>query len=273
MRNFKNIKFSQWRQYENIDLDLSSNVTVVTGKNGTGKTTLLNVLARHFGWNVNLISTPYFSQKKRSKFWSDVKSSIESDFNIPNNAIRVGSIQYDNGVICALMTKNQVSVQYQLTYQNQQTVHGLNIPSHRPKASYNAIPSIPTSPKTNQQRYQEFQNLMLQTYHGNQNKQSNPGKVIKESLISLAVFGYGNEVVKPNEEYRILFEGFQEILRKVLPSEIGFEKLEIRMPDVVLITKTGSFILGRDVWWCECFIYYFLGKFSCSELIRTVVRL
>lgn len=243
MQNFKNIKFSKWRQYENIDLELDSNITIITGKNGCGKTTLLNVLARHFGWNVNLISTPQIGKNKK-KFWSDIQSSIESDFDVPNNAVRVGSIEYDNNIVCDLMTQNQVSVQYNLTYQNQQSVFGLNIPSHRPKASYNAIPNIPTSPKTNQQQYQEFQNLMIQEYSGTaSSRQSNPGKVIKESLISLAVFGYGNQVVQPNEEYKKLFEGFQEVLKKVLPPEIGFQKIEIRMPDVVLVTQTGSFIL------------------------------
>jgi hypothetical protein len=66
---------------------------------------------------------------------------------------------------------------------------------------------------------------------------------LKEALISLAVFGPGNEVVSPNPEYARTFRGFQEILRIVLPPKLGFERLHIEMPDVVLHTATGNFSL------------------------------
>lgn len=46
-----------------------------------------------------------------------------------------------------------------------------------------------------------------------------------------------------NTEYQELFEGFQKVLSQVLPKSIGFKKLEVRMPEVVMITKTGEFSL------------------------------
>jgi predicted ATP-binding protein involved in virulence len=67
--------------------------------------------------------------------------------------------------------------------------------------------------------------------------------VLKQSLISLALFGFGNEVVRENREYKELFEGFQQILSIILPASIGFKSIEIRMPDVVLVTESGDFSL------------------------------
>lgn len=49
--------------------------------------------------------------------------------------------------------------------------------------------------------------------------------------------------MEPNAEYKDLIDGFQKVLRAILPKEIGFKKLEIRQPDIVLITKSGDFSL------------------------------
>jgi hypothetical protein len=64
---------------------------------------------------------------------------------------------------------------------------------------------------------------------------------MKESLISLATFGYGNEAVAPNLDAVRIFEGFEEVLGRVLPPSIGFRRLVIRMPEVVFETGTGDF--------------------------------
>ncbi|MBK6485035.1 MAG: AAA family ATPase [Chitinophagaceae bacterium] len=68
METFKRLKLRRWRQFENVDIDFSSNLSVLTGKNGCGKSTILNILGRHFGWNIHLISTPYLSKKKKENF-------------------------------------------------------------------------------------------------------------------------------------------------------------------------------------------------------------
>lgn len=65
--------------------------------------------------------------------------------------------------------------------------------------------------------------------------------MLKQSLISLAIFGYGGGAVEPNEEARQTFEGFQRILSIILPESLGFQRLLVRVPDVMLETETGSF--------------------------------
>jgi len=66
---------------------------------------------------------------------------------------------------------------------------------------------------------------------------------MKETLIALAIFGPGNTLVEPDAESLATFEGFQTVLRTVLPPVLGFERLTIRLPEVVLVTKTGDFSL------------------------------
>lgn len=240
---FREIILNDWRQFQNVDVRLDSSMTVLTGANGSGKTSVLNILSSHFGWNLNFVSTPFLSKKRKRRFFSDIRRIIEME-EPSNESIKVGEIHYNNDVQCDLLKPpqgNQNNPQYQLQYNNKQNVNGLNIPSHRPGITYQRIDQIPANPKTKQQHYQEFQNILLQTY-GSQNVR-NPGHILKQSLISLALFGYGNNAVVENPEYKKLFEEFQDILKIILPIELGFEKIEIRMPDVVLITKTGEFAL------------------------------
>ncbi len=121
MTYFTKLTLHRWRQFENVEIDFNSNLTVLTGKNGCGKTTILNVLGRHFGWNINFVSTPYISKKKKKKFWADVWDTIESDFEIPLNAKNVGDIKYDSEETCNLLVpdntnnKSNYNLQYQPT--------------------------------------------------------------------------------------------------------------------------------------------------------------
>jgi predicted ATPase len=270
MDRFASISLSGWRQFANVDIQFDSSLCVLTGPNGCGKTTILNVLGRHFGWNIQFVSTPYF--RKGKKFWTDVDAAKERDLEVSPQAVQVGLIRYVSGQECQLHAPPTDQAQYALQYSNEAPVVGINIPSHRPIANYFRIHNIPTDPRTNQQHFQEFQSLLQQVY-GSENVR-NPGTVLKQSLIALALFGYGNEAVQPNPEYLQLFIGFQEILRKLLPRALGFQRLEIRNPDIVLITESGQFPLDAmsggvsavfGIAW-QIFMYG-VGTSNCTVLI------
>ena len=69
MSYFNAIKLAGWRQFENVELDLSKRVTIITGTNGCGKTTILTLLSRHFGWNIQFASTPYVSKRAARRLY------------------------------------------------------------------------------------------------------------------------------------------------------------------------------------------------------------
>jgi predicted ATPase len=275
MLTFSAIDLRNWRQFDSVKVDFSANTTVLTGANGCGKTTLLTVLGHHFGWNLHFVSTPYYSKRQQKRLFSDFRRLGASDEFVDDGSQQpIGEILYSDGQLCRLFApvKAGPEPQYQLLYSNVQPIVGLFIPSHRPAITYQPVSTIPTNPQTSQQQYQEFQNLLIQTY-GSSNVR-NPGLVLKQSLISLAVFGYGNQAVAPNVEYRSLFESFQEILRKLLPQELGFERLEIRMPDVVLVTRSGEFSLDAMSGGVNAVLgmawqihLYGAGKEGCTVLI------
>jgi predicted ATPase len=242
MDEFSLLRLSGWRQFEDVNLSFGESLCVLTGPNGCGKTTVLNVLGRHFGWNINFLSTPFLSAKREKQFWTDVWETLKSQIDTPAGHTPVGTITYKSGAVCRLLAPSrQESGQYSLSYDNQQQVIGLHIPSHRPISSYARLDDIPVNPKTNSQQFAEFQQLLFQTY-GSSNVR-NPGIVLKQSLIALALFGEGNQHVAPNYEYKALFDGFVDILQQLLPPELGFQKLEVRMPEIVLKTASGDFPL------------------------------
>lgn len=40
---FKALRISDWKQFQNIDIDFHERLTILTGANGSGKTTLLHL--------------------------------------------------------------------------------------------------------------------------------------------------------------------------------------------------------------------------------------
>lgn len=243
MAKFTSIQLSGWRQFQKVDIDLDQQVTILTGANGSGKTTIVNILGMHFGWQLSLVASPR-RRKRLELLWSDVygEKFFDEEEGLPNDIVPVGSITYDDGDVCTLATQRFVSANYNLQYGNIQQVEGLLVPSHRPVAAYNPVTSIPTNPIEVQNSYQQYQQFMLQLL-GGQTGGRNPGQVQKQALMSLAVFGEGNSSVPPNPDYLHRYQDFQRKLRILLPKELGFKRLEVRSGDLVLVTRSGDFSL------------------------------
>ena len=240
------IKIDNWRQFKHVDIELHPNLTILTGANGAGKTTILNLVNRHFGWQSQLVGTPKKDKKTGGlKFWSGLWSLFsdkeEDETKIPQGQVEVGSINYDNKHTCKLSVPAVVGTTYNVNYNGQQQVPGIHIPSHRPVYKYHQVGNISTTLITKQQAFNKYNQTKNQRYQGGGGHSENFH--IKETLISLATFGYGNQVVAKNEQAVSLFEGFEKILLEILPPKLGFERIAVRIPEVVLITKTGEFSL------------------------------
>ncbi|BCH63275.1 hypothetical protein RvVAT039_04910 [Agrobacterium vitis] len=59
----------------------------------------------------------------------------------------------------------------------------------------------------------------------------------------MAMFGEGNSEVEGNPAILSAYREFVEALKKVLPETLGFIGISVRPPEVVLVTKSGEFLI------------------------------
>ena len=235
MTKFKSLEVSQWRQFGWVEIEFHPRMTVITGANGAGKTTLLNILSQHFGWTQRFVGTPRIDRRGARRYYSGVTTeSSSSDVN-------VGKLAYDNGSVATLLVPTEADI-FNISIDPLQSVPGIYLTSHRPVYTYQKVTEIPTEVRAGNELFEQYLNNIRQFYQVNARIQS-PSHRLKAALVSLATFGYGNKVVTPNAEARSAFEGFSRVLKSVLPADLGFQKVAIRMPEVVLETRTGDFSL------------------------------
>ncbi len=241
---FKRLEIHDWRQFELVNIEFHPRLTVITGANGAGKTTLLNLLGRHFGWDIALVATSQTTKKGVLRYLSGLGKSWKrpEDSETSNPQHLIGKIVYTDGSEATIGVNEQVSESFQVSVANQQPVEGVFLPSHRPVYSYQRVTQIPATLDTREQLFSQFYSNLRGMYQPGPRYES-PSYRLKSSLISLAVFGYGNQAVDPNAEAVATFEGFEKILGTVLPIRLGFRRLVIRMPEVVLECDSGEFSL------------------------------
>lgn len=238
---FKTIWLSNWRQFRRVEMDFHKQLTVIAGANGAGKSTVLRLLSMHFGFESPLLATPLSGEDGQWTYSSGLKSQFVKKDQYA--WIQVGYLGYSNGEATDISVPASSSgVQYSMSLPNQQSVPGLFISSHRPASAYRPISSIPTNAISAQQAYQDY-HAALQNIYGNSYTQFSPTYKLKEAIISMATFGPGNAAVSGNPELKRTFDDFCEMLSLLMPESIGFESISIRIPDVVLVTRTGEFVL------------------------------
>ena len=159
---FSSLRLEGWRQFGHVDIALHPRLTVLTGANGAGKSSLLRILHSHFGFQQPFLATPvlqpgggysYFTgiftdtmAKMWQRFWKK-----RSDMS------NVGAIHYSNGVDSELQIPTKSSVQYKIKITNQQSVPGIHLDSHAPITYFQQVGQIPTTIVTAEARIQYLQ--------------------------------------------------------------------------------------------------------------------
>lgn len=248
---FTRLNIKEWRQFSDIDITFHDHLTVLTGANGAGKTTILNLLSKSTGWNPLFVSSYEQDENGISKYLNSLKEfgkkffiNLKTKGDTPLIKNKLGELEFSDGTIGDLVLPDDINNgTYSIEITGGKTEKGVYVSSHRPNFPYRAVRTIPTAVATREQiykKYNEFNDKFVFDKYRNSDELSATA-LIKETLASLAIFGYGNQSVTPNDNARKIFEGYVDILKIVLPPKLGFEKISVVVPEVMLCTKTGKF--------------------------------
>lgn len=229
---FKRLKISDWRQFSNVDISFHPHLTVLTGANGAGKTTILNLLSQSTGWEPQFVSSYEKDKTGISKYFNSLKNIGKRFFIKPSNASnsvenKLGELEFSDGTIADLILPQNISSgTYSITTTGGKKEKGVYVSSHRPSFPYRAVKTIPTSVATREQIFQKYndfnRSFVFDTYR-NSNELSATA-LIKETIASLAIFGYGNQSVIANENAKKLFEGYTTFLKLYYPQSLGLKE-------------------------------------------------
>lgn len=250
------INLHEWRQFDLIDIDFHPRLTVLTGANGSGKSTILSIIESNLvdGNIESYLATPVDNKSKTETRFS--VSTIFEKFYPFNKRFEdpldfeesqpVGRVEFNGGESCLISSPNPDNIQYGLTFSERPKLSGFKIGSHRPLPKYQVISDIPVSGIKPKMAFDYFRKSLSSYENGHatrwgSNAISNPISPLKQTLISFAIHGSGNKNVRAIPEVVGLFDEFQAVLENVLPKEIRFKKLEVQPPEVLVVTETGSF--------------------------------
>lgn len=244
-RSFSNLSIRNWRQFREVNINFHPQLTIITGANGAGKSTLLQLLTRHFGYSRNLLATPQIRGGKSffsfGIFYFAKSFGIFAEKNRVQQSV-IGSIVYSDGTSSEITVPQNGGLQYQLQVSQQKEVFGVHIDSHRPPCVYRHVGQIDTSPTTKQYIFDALNGEFVNYFNSGNSSQGSLFH-IKKALISMSIFGHGNSTMSPLPELIDLYNEFEEKLRTVLPKSLGFQKIIIRSPEVILVTESGNFVI------------------------------
>lgn len=244
---FKQLRLANWRQFSLVDIEFHPRLTILTGSNGAGKSTILNILSQNIGQHRPYLGVPI--RRNGERLFS---SSI---FSIPNqvwswitkkrdpNWSNIGDLVYGDGHHTPINVPTQGQTAYSLHFPNPQSVPGFHMPSHRILPVYQAIGNISFGGIPPESAFHRLIAETNQYYGGGGGTGYSLLFRLKELLANWAVFGEGNQTIGQSASQESAFKEFNAILRRILPKDIGFHGLRVDAPDIVVSTETGEFLV------------------------------
>lgn len=163
------------------------------------------------------------------------------NYSPADDSTKIGQLQYKSGEAADLLVpKNIYSLQYNINVSPQGNVPGVYLSSHRTLNYYQAVTSIPAEFARAEQILSEYTSELRSAVFGGRSEKSSMLRM-KESLLAAAIYGEGNKSVRPSLDAQKVWFGFQEVLAKLFPPEIGFQRLVADPPEIVIETNAGEF--------------------------------
>lgn len=237
-RYFAGLEIRNWRQFDRVSVTFHSRVTILTGANGSGKTTLLNLLSKHFGWSLPFVAAPSSRKGQAATYLAERRKRSERAIYREGQPESIGRLTYSDGTHTEMLANASTAPTYDVSFPNANEVAGVYITSHRPVTWYEQVASIPTAVGALDAVLNQYLNDYRSRYQ--RTASPSPGFRIKEALISWAAFGPESRLAAGNSGAVAAFDGFTSVLRQVLPRTLGFERLMVSAPEVVLQTRSGD---------------------------------
>jgi hypothetical protein len=231
------LSVKNWRQFADVDIDLSSRLVILTGENGTGKTSILNLISQLFGDGVQFLGTPVRD---------DTGFRFAQGRGRPTGAFQqIGVITFSSGANSRVGIREWESNSqpyFTPEFVPQRTLSGLFLDAQRVIGPYQRLESIPPRFNSAGEIAYAFREQLRNMYVPHQMLKS-PSLLIKEALVAAAMYGEGNASVVEDPRAREIWLGFQDILRTLFPVSLRFQKLQIDQGEVVIVTEDGPFAL------------------------------
>lgn len=220
MMYLSDLTIYNWRQFRNLNMHFDERITFITGINGTGKTSICKIISSFISDSVPFVRDDNFKQH-----------------NIIGQ-IRFGDASYP---IMTAGLYNTDLYTFHFPEFSKPTVLGAYIRSNRQEFSYSPINNIKAGDIVESLM---VKSLSLVTYSKLDDtrkiQEVDPFSNMKNTLISWAVFGYGNRAVEPIPAYLEYFQRFSNVIKSVLPSELGVRDLVVSGSDLILKTRSGN---------------------------------